>query len=73
MRGKEITYTEQACPSNAKVAPVTGGNITVVGAPKAKVERSNAVEPGPKTLRDALDLSGNENLREIMMKRVVNQ
>ena len=73
LRGKEITYTDQVCPADAKVAPVTGGNVTVVGAPKAKVERSNTAEPGPKALRDALDLSSNENIREKMMERAVNQ
>ena len=72
LRGKEITYTDQVCPSDANVAPVTGGNVTVVGTPKAKVERSNTFEPGPKALRDALDLSGNENLREKMMERIAN-
>ncbi len=73
LRGREITYTDQICPSDAKVAPVTGGNVTVVGTPKAKAERSNAAEPGPKALRDALDLSGNVNIREKMMDRAVNQ
>jgi len=73
LRGKEVSYTDQACPSDAKVAPVTGGNVTSVGGTKAKTERSSAIEPGPKALRDALDLSGNQNLREKMMERVINQ
>ena len=69
----EVIYTDQPCPVNARVAPVKGGSVTVVGATKTKPETQAAVEPGPKALRDALDLSGNENLREKMIERAINR
>ena len=69
----EVIYTDQPCPLDARVAPVKGGSVNVIGAAKATGENTNAAESGPKTLRDALDLSGNENIREKMMERAINQ
>lgn len=65
--------TDQPCPVNARVGPIKGGSVTVVGATKTKPETQAAVEPGPKALRDALDLSGNENIRDKMMERAINR
>ena len=69
----EVIYTDQLCPVDARVAPITGGNVTVVGAIKTKPETPTTGEPGPKALREALDLSGNENLREKMIERAINR
>lgn len=72
VRKYEVIYTDQPCPVDAKVAPVKG-NVNVLGATMTKPESANSAEPGPKALRDALDLSGNNNLREQMMERVINR
>ena len=67
----KITYTDQVCPVGAKVAAVSGGNVAVLEAHKPK---ANAAAPGgQKALRDALDISGGEDLKHKMMERAVNQ
>ena len=77
LRGKQTIYTDQPCSPDAKVAKVDGGNVTVVpsvGAkPTSRLDTGTAPAEARKTLRDALDLSGNDNIRDKMMERAVNK
>jgi hypothetical protein len=68
-----VVYTDQICPSGSKPAPVNGGNVTVVDSGTTKTETAQSKTDAPKALRDALDLSGNDNLREKMMERAVGK
>ena len=65
-----VVYTDQICPPGTAVAAVTGGNVTIVEG-----NAGTAKSPGdaPKALRDALDVSGNNDLREKMLDRAVGQ
>lgn len=68
----KITYTDQVCPVGAKVAAVSGGNVAVLEAHKPKANVNAAAPGGQKALRDALDISGGEDLKHKMMERAVN-
>ena len=72
-----VIYTDQICPSGSKAEAVNGGNVTVIDSGASKTDTAAKADAsktdGPKTLRDALDLSGNNNLREKMVDRAVGQ
>jgi hypothetical protein len=72
-RGREVVYTDQLCPAGAEVAAVNGGNVTVLDANKPKTEAPTTSQDRRTSLRDALDLSGNENIREKMVERAINK
>ncbi len=72
-RGSEISYVSGTCPAGSKEQPIAGGTVSVVpgaGAPKPPP----AVAAGPRrsTLYDALDPSGEPNLRERAMERAID-
>lgn len=69
----KTTYTDQVCPFGAKVAAVNGGSVVVLEAQKPKADHNVAATGGQKTLRDALDISGGEDLKRKMIERAVNQ
>ncbi len=69
----KIVYTEQVCPAGAKVAAVNGGNFAVMDTPKPKPGDHTSAQGARKTLHDALDLSGGEDIKARMMERAVNQ
>jgi hypothetical protein len=73
LRDREVLYTDQTCPAGTTVAAVNGGNVTVLGANKPKNEAQTTSQDRRTSLRDALDLSGNENIREKMMERAINK
>jgi hypothetical protein len=73
LKGNEVIYTDNLCPVGTKVAAVDGGNVTVLGGSPPKPKVSGASHDGPKSLRDALDLSGNENIKDKMMERAINK
>ena len=74
LRGNTVTYTDQNCPPGTKAAAVTGGNVTVVPSEKPKpAARDAAANNSRNTLRDALDLSGNDNIRDKMMERAIGK
>jgi hypothetical protein len=76
IKGKQVVYTDQPCEAGAKVASVSGGNVTVVPsiAPKPAAPAQGAQAPsGRSTLHDALDLNGNDNIRDKMMERAINR
>jgi hypothetical protein len=72
--GRDTIYTDQLCPTGSKVMDVTDGNVTVLQGDKPKI----AVPPSSQqnahqSLREALDLSRNDNIREKMMERAINK
>lgn len=71
----KVIYTDQVCPAGAIVAPVNGGNVVVLDAQKSSVNANDkaAAQQGRKTLRDALDLSGGDDLKAKMMERAIGQ
>ncbi len=71
--GREVVYTDQPCPAGATVAAVNGGNVTVLEANKPKKAERTPSQDRHTSLRDALDLSGNESIREKMMERAINK
>lgn len=73
LRGKEVIYTDQPCALDAKAAPIQGGSFTVMESAAAKTQGTSSRQPGPKALRDALDISGDDKLRDKMMERVINR
>lgn len=73
VRGREVVYTDQLCPTGATVTAVNGGNVTVLDANKPKKEERITSQDRRTSLRDALDLSGNENIRDKMMERAINK
>ena len=76
IKGKQVVYTELPCDAGAKVAAVTGGNVTVVPSdtPKPATQPQGAqAAAGRSNLHDALDLNGNDNLRDKMMERAINR
>lgn len=77
IRGKQVIYTDQACEAGAKVEAVTGGNITVVPSmtpkPATPAQGATQAPTGRTTLHDALDLNGNDNIRDKMMERAINR
>ena len=73
LKGNDVIYTDKLCPAGTKVAAVDGGNVTVLGGSPSKPKDAGASHDGPKSLRDALDLSGNENIKDKMMDRVINK
>lgn len=68
----KVTYTDQVCPVGAKVAAVNGGSVVVLEAQKSKAQHNAAAPGGQKALRDALDISGGEDLKNKMIERAVD-
>lgn len=68
LKGK-VTYTDQKCPAGAQVASVNGGTVSVVNASTPNAKEATSTPSAQKTLHDALDLSGGENLKERMMEQ----
>jgi len=59
-----------------KGTSVSGGNVTVLPSinPKPLRQPEGAQAPsGRSTLQDALDLNGNDNIRDKMMERAINR
>ena len=76
VRGKQVIYTDQPCESGAKVVAVTGGNVTVVPSltPKASAPTSaGPTQADRSTLHQALDVHGQDNMRDKMMERAINR
>ena len=76
VRGKQVIYTDQPCESGAKVVAVTGGNLTVVPSltPKAPAPTSaGPTQADRSTLHQALDVHGQDNMRDKMMERAINR
>lgn len=72
IRGDEVIYTNFACPRGYRERQVAGDRVSVVGsAPPRQAERPAAPERGQKTLRDALDLGEQGDLRERVMERAI--
>ena len=69
----KVTYTDQVCPVGAKVAAVSGGNVVVLDAQQPKSNDNATAQGKRRTLRDALDLSGGEDIKARMMERAVNR
>lgn len=70
--GDTVVYTDQLCPSKTKVSAVNGGNLVVLQAPHPTKPAATA-PTGAQTLRDTLDVSTPNNLKEKMMERAVNR
>lgn len=73
LRGKEVLYTDQACGPGARVAAIEGGNVTVLPSHQGAAKAPERADPptGRRTLRDALDVSGNSEFRDRVMERSI--
>lgn len=69
-RRQETTYTNVPCPPGFKERAVDGSRVSVVesGQPAAPARPANAGAPR-KTLRDALDLNADPQLRDRIIER----
>ncbi|BCO28108.1 hypothetical protein MIZ03_3004 [Rhodoferax lithotrophicus] len=68
----KVVYTDQVCPTGAKVAAVDGGTLAVLPAPKATADHLPPTQGGQKRLREVLDISDGQDQKTRMMERVVN-
>lgn len=73
VRGNEITYTDVPCPTGTQVSGLKQGNVTVVDRIAPVEKESGKQAQGNKSLMDALDLSGNENIKDKMIERAANR
>jgi len=74
LHGRKVIYTDQVCPAGSKVAPVNGGSVAVLESSKPKVNDATGNRQGARqTLRDALDISGGENLKDKMIEQATKQ
>jgi len=74
-RGPQVSYTDLQCPPGFKEKAVAGPPVTVVASQAQAKPTVGATADAAKTrstLRDALDVSQNDNIRQQMMERVVN-
>ncbi|TXT35928.1 MAG: hypothetical protein FD135_4609 [Comamonadaceae bacterium] len=71
IKGKVI-YTDQVCPTDAKVAAVNGGTLVVLPSAKPAASSAAGAQGGQKRLRDALDISVSPEQKAQMMERVAN-
>ena len=69
----KVIYTDKVCPPGAKVAAVTGGSVVVLDSGKPKATDDKVAQGGQARLRDALDISVDENLRAKMQERAMNR
>lgn len=73
VRGNETSYTDVSCPPGFKEKPVDNSRVSVVsGGETAKQATTPALSNPRKTLRDALDLSDDEHLRDKAIDRAVS-
>lgn len=68
----KVVYTDQVCPPGSKVGAVDGGTLAVLPSPKSAADNATGAQGGQKRLRDALDISDSQSLRDKRMERVVN-
>ena len=78
VRGDRVTYSNLTCPAGFRERPIKAEAVTVVPAVRAPATPSAAAPPGqapgpdnPRSLRDALDLKPDEQLRQRMIDRAV--
>jgi hypothetical protein len=69
----KVTYTDQECPMGTKVAPINSGTVVVLESQKPKTKDAQSTQGGQKVLRDALDISGGENLKDKMIDRAIGK
>jgi hypothetical protein len=72
LKGK-LTYTDQACPVGAQVVAIKGGTVNVLESPKPPVKDAASGHSGKTNLREALGVSGGENLKDKMIERAIQQ
>ncbi|MBK7005317.1 MAG: hypothetical protein IPH37_09300 [Burkholderiales bacterium] len=74
IRKSKVVYTDQPCPDGFSAEQVSGDKVTVMES-GAKPSNTNPAAPADprKTLHDALDLSGNDNIKDKMMDRAINR
>jgi hypothetical protein len=72
VRKQEILYTDKTCPAGTTFASVQGGAVNVVESNPVPKEKTKS-DQGRSSLRDALDVSGNANIKEKMMERAINR
>lgn len=74
-RGQQVSYTDLECPPGFKEKAVAGPPVTVVASQVPAKPAAGTTADATKartTLRDALDVSHNDNLRQQMVQRVVD-
>jgi hypothetical protein len=75
IRKAQVVYTDQPCPAGFSAEPVSGDKVTVLESPTPKSNPGGkaAAPDARKTLHDALDLSGNDNIKDKMMERAIEK
>jgi hypothetical protein len=78
VRGDRVTYSNLTCPAGFRERPIKAEPVTVVPAVRVPATPPAAAPPGqapgpnnPRSLRDALDLKPDEQLRQRMIDRAV--
>ena len=78
VRGDQISYSNLTCPAGFRERPIKAEPVTVVPAVRVPATPAAAAPPGqspgpnnPRSLRDALDLKPDEQLRQRMIDRAV--
>jgi hypothetical protein len=73
LQGNKVLYTDPACLAGTKVAAVNGAKVNVLPSAEPKADIQKTRQQGSNALRDALDLSGNDSIKEKMMESVINK
>ncbi|MEL4180723.1 hypothetical protein [Roseateles sp. PN1] len=82
LRGREVVYTDVACPAGYAQGDVSGGTVNTVAEPGRQAGATGtpasaggaASAPGKKAaLREVLDMNSNNDLRQRMMDRAIDQ
>jgi hypothetical protein len=72
-KGGQVSYTNLECPPGATEKPVAGPPVNVLPAQAgAKPNEPSGAGKSKATLRDALDLERDGNLKDRMMERVID-
>lgn len=74
VRKSQVVYTDQPCPAGFSVALVSDGKVSILQSTSPPAGSAKAPsQDARKTLHDALDLTGNDNIKDKMMERAINR
>ena len=71
VKGQQVSYTNQTCPLGSNENPVAGPPVNVMPSQAAAKPETAQPSKTSASLRDALDVSRDENLRERAIERTV--
>jgi hypothetical protein len=71
-KGQQISYTNMECPPGSTEKPVAGPPVNILPAQaSAKSDEARAQDKAKPSLRGALELDRDVNLKDRMMERVI--